>query len=177
MLVREQIKAAVEAVLFARSEAISIQEMARIIGISQEDAAIILSELMMEYNERERGVQIVDGSSGFVMCTRPEYHDYVKKANNPLAVKLSQAALETLAIIAYRQPVTRSEIESVRGVKIDRVLNSLLGRGLIEEVGKKDVPGRPGLFATTAEFLKLFGLSSLDDLPQQTEEAEHGQVP
>lgn len=173
MLVREQIKAAVEAVLFSRSEAIMLEDLARVIGIPADDAGGILSELIEEYNESERGVQIVANQSGYVMCTRPQYHDYVKKANNPLAVRLSQAALETLAIIAYRQPVTRTEMEAVRGVKIDRVLHSLLGRGLIEEVGKKDVPGRPGLYATTPEFLRLFGLSSLEDLPQQSEETEN----
>ncbi|MGE5416309.1 MAG: SMC-Scp complex subunit ScpB [Acidobacteriota bacterium] len=177
MLAREQLKAAIEAVLFARSEPISAEEMGRIVGVSTQDARIILNELCMEYNDTVKGIQVNSSREGYAMCTHPDYHEYVKKANPGAAVRLSQAALETLAIIAYRQPLTRPEMEAVRGVKVDRVLNSLLARGLIEELGKKEGPGRPILYGTTPEFLKLFGLTSLEDLPQRLEEAEpHEQV-
>jgi segregation and condensation protein B len=172
MLSRNQIKAAIEAILFARSDAINLKDLAHIVGISVTDADIVLKELILEYNERESGIQIASGPDGYVMCTRPDYYEYVKKAHAPAAVKLSQAAIETLAIIAYRQPVTRAEIEAIRGVKVDRIITSLSNRGLVEETGKKEAPGRPGLYATTTEFLKLFGLTSLDELPRKPEEAK-----
>lgn len=170
MLVREALKGAVEAILFARAEAISVEEITRITGVSREDAGVILTELALEYNERKSGIEIVSSEAGFAMCTRPEYHEYVKKASAPLVARLSQAALETLAIIAYRQPVTRAEVESVRGVKADRALQSLQKRGLIQEVGKKATPGKPMMYGTTGEFLKLFGLTSLQELPVALEE-------
>lgn len=176
MLVREALKGAIEAILFVRAEAVSVEEIVRITEVSREDAAIILTELALEYNERKSGIMIVSSEAGFVMCTRPEYHEYIKKANPPLDTRLSQAALETLAIIAYRQPVTRAEIESVRGVRADRALQSLQKRGLIQEVGKKDVPGKPMMYGTTEEFLKLFGLASLQDLPSVLEEDGNDQV-
>lgn len=173
MLVREELKGAIEAILFARAEAIHVEEIARITGVSREDAQIIMTELAQEYNERKSGIEIVSSETGFVMCTRPEYHEYVKEASSPQVTRLSQAALETLAIIAYRQPITRAEVEAVRGVRADRALQSLQKRGLIEEVGKKSVPGRPVMYGTTGEFLKLFGLTSLQDLPPALEEEVH----
>lgn len=172
MLAREHMKAAAEAVLFARSEPVTTEEMAVILGVSEEDAGIILEELLEEYNGSIRGIKLGCGQEGYFMCTNPEYHEYVKRANPGPSVKLSQAALETLAIIAYRQPLTRAEIEHIRGVKTERVIASLLSRGLIEEVGKKDAPGRPILYGTTHEFLKLFGLTSLDELPRDLVEIE-----
>lgn len=171
MLVRKELRAAMEAILFAHSEPITLEEIAQILEVSEEDTMIVMGDLTEEYNEPGRGIQIVENAQGFVMCTRAEFHEYIKRANRPSAARLSQAALETLAIIAYRQPMTRPEIETLRGVKSERVLNSLLARGLIAECGKKDAPGRPLLYATTSEFLKLFGLTGLDDLPRDLEEA------
>ncbi|MGE5371443.1 MAG: SMC-Scp complex subunit ScpB [Solirubrobacterales bacterium] len=170
MLARQEMKSALEAILFARSEAITPEEMARALEGERSDVEELLQELMLEYNADARGVQIIENAGGYVLCTRPEYHEIIRRANRPTAVRLSQAALETLAIIAYRQPVTRAEIESHRGVKTDRVLHTLLGRGLIEEVGRKDGPGRPSMFATTSEFLKLFGLTHLAELPREPKE-------
>jgi segregation and condensation protein B len=174
MLVREDLKGAIEAILFARAEATPVEEIARITGVSREDALTILTELALEYNERKSGIEIVSSEAGFAMCTRPEYHEYVKEASLPQVARLSQAALETLAIIAYRQPVTRAEVEAVRGVRADRALQSLQKRGLIQEVGKKSAPGRPVMYGTTGEFLKLFGLTSLQDLPPAVEEEANG---
>jgi segregation and condensation protein B len=103
------------------------------------------------------------------MCTRPSYHEFVRKANQPLIARLSQAALETLAIIAYQQPITRPEIEAVRGVRVDRALQSLVKRGLIADVGRREIVGRPLMYGTTNDFLKLFGLGSLEELPRNEE--------
>ncbi|MGE5398361.1 MAG: SMC-Scp complex subunit ScpB [Chitinophagales bacterium] len=172
MLVREQLRAAVEAIMFSRSEPIKAEELAKITEASLYDVETVMAELSEEYNNKERGIRISSGQAGYSMCTDPGYYEYVRRANKPLAVKLSQAAIETLAVIAYRQPITRAEIEAIRGVKADRILQSLLVRELIQEVGKKDVPGRPLMYGTTAEFLKLFGLASLDELPHEPGEAQ-----
>ncbi|NLV15900.1 MAG: SMC-Scp complex subunit ScpB [Syntrophomonadaceae bacterium] len=169
MLVRDELKGAIEAILFVRHEPVKVKEIARITGASSEDVLVLLTELTKEYNEKKSGIQIINSSEGYAMCTRPFYHEYVRQANQPLVTKLSQAALETLAIIAYRQPLTRPEMEAVRGVRVDRVLQSLLKRGLIREVGQKAVPGRPMMYGTTHEFLKLFGLASLEELPRSQE--------
>lgn len=174
MLVREELKGAIEAILFARGEAVLIEDIVRVTGVSREDALTILTELTLEYNEKKSGISIVSSDEGFAMCTRPEYHEYVKEAGAPQVVRLSQGVLETLAIIAYRQPVTRAEVEAVRGVRADRALQSLQKRGLIQEVGKKHAPGRPVMYGTTGEFLKLFGLASLQDLPAAAEEETDG---
>ena len=176
MLAREEIKGAVEAILFACVEPIDPGSIAKAVGISYQDAKLILEELRLEYNEGTRGIKIALSESGYSMCTREEYHEYIRKVNKPAAVRLSQAALETLAIIAYCQPVTRAEIEAIRGVRVDKVLNSLIGRGLVAEVGRKDVPGRPSMYGTTAEFLKLFGLTSLAQLPEITEGNEDVEI-
>ena len=120
---------------------------------------------MEEYNIPIRGLQIVMLDKGYLICTRPEYGDILAKMGKTTPRRLSTAAMETLAIIAYRQPVTRSEIENIRGVKSERVIASLLEKGLIEERGFKAVPGKPILYGTGSEFLRMFGLSSLQDLP------------
>ncbi|NLW45125.1 MAG: SMC-Scp complex subunit ScpB [Syntrophomonadaceae bacterium] len=170
MLIREELKAVIEAILFVRAEAVSVEEIARITGAAREDILTLLTELALEYNERKSGIEIVSGDGGFLMCTRPEYHEYVRESGAVQAARLSQGVLETLAIIAYRQPITRAEVEAIRGVRADRALQSLQKRGLIKEVGRKDAPGRPVMYGTTEEFLKLFGLTSLQDLPAVLEE-------
>jgi len=174
MLVRKELKGAIEAILFARAEAVPVEDIMRVTGVSQEDVLTILTELTLEYNEKKSGISIVSSEAGWAMCTRPEYHEFVKEAGAPQAARLSQGALETLAIIAYRQPVTRAEVEAVRGVRADRALQSLHKRGLIQEIGKKQAPGRPVMYGTTGEFLKLFGLTSLEDLPAALEEETDG---
>ncbi|NLB19121.1 MAG: SMC-Scp complex subunit ScpB [Syntrophomonadaceae bacterium] len=176
MLVRDELKGAIEAILFVRSEPIKVKEIAKITGASPEDILVLLTELTNDYNEKKSGMQIVTSTEGYAICTRPFYHEYVRQANQPLVAKLSQAALETLAIIAYRQPLTRPEMEAVRGVRVDRVLQSLLKRGLIQEVGHKAAPGRPMMYGTTHEFLKTFGLASLEELPQSQELSGDEQV-
>ncbi|NLU50844.1 MAG: SMC-Scp complex subunit ScpB [Syntrophomonadaceae bacterium] len=171
MLARDEIKAAIEAMLFASGEPLPLEEIARVVGIPVEDTNGILNELVLEYNKSGHGIQVVEAAAGYSLCTKDTYYQFVKAVRRRPAKKLSQAALETLAIIAYQQPVTRAEIEAIRGVRAERMLNSLLARGLIAEAGRKEVPGRPVLYVTTPEFLKLFGMTGLTDLPREDKEA------
>lgn len=165
MLMRDEIKAAIEALLFASSEQISEEELTEIIGIDLSDLREIMQELIAEYCQPQRGIQILMLEGGFIMGTKPEYAQVVGRLLKPSGRRLSPAALETLAIIAYRQPLSKAEIEQIRGVKTDRVIATLMDKGIIKEMGKKAVPGKPILYGTTHEFLRIFGLSSLDELP------------
>lgn len=165
MMMRNEIKAAIEAILFVRSEQVPADELVEILGIPLLDLYEIMRELIAEYNEAGRGIQIVAVENSYMMCSSPAYSDILSRMNKTVERRLSPAAMETIAIIAYKQPITRAELESIRGVKSDRIINNLLERGLIEESGYKKVVGKPVLYKTTDEFLKLFGLSSLDDLP------------
>lgn len=165
MLMREEIKAAIEAVLFVRGEHVTLDELVDILEVPLVNLKEIIEELIGEYNKPKRGIQIVVADKGYLMCTRPDYTDILARMGKTSHKRLSTASVETLAIVAYRQPVTRSEIESIRGVKSERILATLLEKGLIEEAGYKPVPGKPILYITGSEFLRVFGLSSLKDLP------------
>lgn len=170
MLMRNEVKAAAEAVLFTRAEPIPLEELVDILDVGLLDLKPIMQELVFEYNQEKHGVQIVEVQGAYLMCTRPEYSGLLSGLRDPVRRRLSPAALETLAIIAYQQPVTRAEIENIRGVKVDRIMAALLEKNLIEEAGQKDVAGKPMLYRTTLEFLKIFGLTSLQDLPVVEEE-------
>lgn len=170
MLMRDEIKAAVEAILFVRGEAVGIDELVEILDVPLLDLNVIMHELLLEYNEKKRGIQVVMENHSYLMCTRVEYSDILARMDTTVQRRLSPAAMETLALIAYQQPVTRVEIENIRGVKSERVLSSLLEKGLICEAGHKATLGKPILYATTQEFLHLFGLASLKDLPSMKEE-------
>lgn len=165
MLMGEEIKAAVEALLFIRGEIVTADELVEILDIPLLDLKLIMQELILEYNQHNRGIQIVPVDQGYLMCTRPEYADILSRSKKVVHRRLSQAALETLAVIAYQQPITRAEIERVRGVKVDKVINNLLEKGLIEERGYKEAVGKPVIYGTSPEFLRVFGLTSLKDLP------------
>ncbi len=167
MLARAALRAMVEALLFASTRPLSVSDLAKVTGLSPGEIEIILQELVFEYNKEEHGIQIVESGPGYAMCTKPAYFEYIKRLSGSTAKRLSQAALETLAIIAYRQPVTRAEIEAIRGVKSEKVISSLLEQGLIAEAGRKDAPGRPVVYVTTHEFMRLFGLTSLEELPDK----------
>jgi segregation and condensation protein B len=159
-------KAVVEALVFASSEPVSVKELSVIIELNEETVGRLLEELAQEYNGLDRGIQIIEVAGGYQFVTKPEYVGYLEKLKKvPRQAPLSQAALETLAIIAYRQPITRAEIETIRGVRVDSSLSTLLERGLIEEIGRKEGPGRPILYGSTKGFLKYFGLKDLDELP------------
>ncbi len=158
-------KAILEAILLASPEPLSIKRIADVIGLDEKDAGILMDDLRKEYQQPGRGLYVQEMAGGYVLTTRPEYAEYVEKLLQPRGKGLSHAGLETLAIIAYRQPITKAEIEGVRGVKVDRSIETLLERRLIKEVGRKDGPGRPMLYGTTKEFLQYFGLGDLSDLP------------
>lgn len=172
MLMRDDIKAAIEALLFASGERIETAELLEILQIAESDFKEIMLELMLDYHQEKRGLQIISLEGGYIMATKPEYADLLSKLVKPARLRLSPAALETLAIIAYQQPVTRAEIEQIRGVKVERILSNLLEKGIIKEDGHKAVLGKPLLYRTSFEFLKIFGLSSLEELPALETEIE-----
>lgn len=165
LLFSDHHKAVLECLLFVAPEPLNLETLMEVVGLNKEDLEIILEELVNECKSPARGIQLVKLAGGFQFVTKSELAPYIEKLYKPHASLLSQAALETLSIIAYRQPVTRAEIEQVRGVKVEGVLASLLDKKLVREVGRKEGPGRPILYGTTKEFLMYFGLNSLDDLP------------
>ncbi|GAB3791667.1 SMC-Scp complex subunit ScpB [Virgibacillus kimchii] len=168
------LKAVTEGLLFASGdEGITVKQLSNILEITETTVEHVLEELQFDYESTERGMMIIQSKQIFQLTTKPEHTPYYKKLlETPQTTRLSQAALETLAIIAYRQPITRTEIEEIRGVKSDRPVQTLLTRLLIEEAGRKDGPGRPVLFVTSKEFLTYFGLTSLDELPPLPEDID-----
>ncbi len=169
-----QQKAILEGLLFVSGdEGITIQQISKILDVNQSMVTKLMAELISDYEELDRGIMIMQSNEVFHLTTKPEHSTYYKKfLQTPQSSRMSQAALETLAIIAYNQPITRAEIEDIRGVKSDRPVQTLLSRSLIEEVGRKDTVGRPILFATSKEFLTYFGLSSLRELPPLPEDMD-----
>ncbi|CEK19237.1 condensin subunit ScpB [Chthonomonas calidirosea] len=159
------LEAALECLLFVSGEPLTVQELARATGEEPLRVEEALRSLQAALVERHSGLQLLRIAGGWQLATRPEYAEFVGRLLTPRANKLSRAALETLAIIAYRQPITGPEIEAIRGVSSDGVLKTLLERRLIAEAGKKASPGRPTLYVTTPEFLHYFGIASLEELP------------
>ena len=172
MLMQDEIKACVEAILFVRAERVGLDELVELLDVPLLDLKVILDDMLLEYNKNSRGIQIVATEGGYLMCTRPEYAGVLARIDKPVRRRLSSSAMETLAIIAYQQPVTRAEIEKIRGVRSDKMISTLLEKGLIEEAGYKDTIGRPLTYKTTIEFLRLFGLTTLKELPQLVEVTE-----
>lgn len=166
-----QLRRSIEALLFVASEALPIKELAKLTRAQESDVATILQQIEGEY--ADRGIVLREVAGGYRFATAPVARDVVEAYLLPPRSYLSTPALETLAIVAYLQPVTKSEIESIRGVASDSVVSTLLDRTFIAEAGRKDVVGRPLLYKTTPEFLEAFGLRSLDDLPPM--ELEKGQ--
>ncbi len=160
------LKYAIEGILFAAGEPVKAAKLAVVLDVSIEEVKTAVEELKGEYNTDKRGFNIIDIMEGYQICSRPEYYTYIQEIlgeqrNQPL----SNAAMEALAIIAYKQPITRAQIEAVRGVNSDGCVNRLYERGLIEEAGRLDAPGRPILYVTTPTFLRCFGLKSPEELP------------
>ena len=162
-------KAIVEALIFASPDPISPKRIAELTGLAPSTAESLVKDIQEKYKRDKSGIQVVFVAGGYEMTTRPEVAEYVAKLNVGVRQGLSRPALETLAIIAYKQPITRPELESIRGVRVDSVLNTLLERRLIRVSGRKKAPGRPALYSTTPVFLQWFGLSSMDDLPPLTD--------
>jgi segregation and condensation protein B len=159
-------KSILEALLFLSGEVVSISSLKDIVGLSDADIKNHMSELMAEYRERNSGLLIVEIANGYQMVTNPDYAEWVRKFRNThTSSKLSMPALETLAIIAYKQPIIKAEIEQIRGVNADSAIRTLSEKRLIKIMGRKEAPGRPFLYGTTREFLQYFGLKDLTELP------------
>lgn len=167
----KEIKAIIEAILFASPEPLSLERMGEVLeGVNPENISTALGELDREYREPGRGFHMIRIAEGYQLATKLEYAHWIKKLNIVKKhSRLSLPALETLAIIAYKQPVTKPEIEEIRGVNVDGVIKTLLERGLIRIIGKKEIAGRPAMYGTTKEFLRHFGLNDLSELPEPDE--------
>ncbi len=161
------LKGIVEGLLFASGdEGITVKQLANVLEVTNDKVLHLIEELKFDYEDNHRGITIIQSNEVYHLTTKPEHNEYYKKMmDNPRATRMSQATLETLAIIAYKQPITRVEIEEIRGVNSDYAVQTLVARSLIESVGRKESIGRPVLFGTTTDFLVYFGLSSLEDLP------------
>ncbi|MDD2959859.1 MAG: SMC-Scp complex subunit ScpB [Lachnospiraceae bacterium] len=162
----KKIQAAIEAILFTMGDSVEAEKIAKALELDTPTAESILHTMMDKYQSENRGIQIIELDHSYQLCTKKEYYEYlIRIAKQPQKVNLTDVLLETLSIIAYKQPVTRVEIEKIRGVKCDHAVNKLIEYNLIKELGRLDAPGRPLLFGTTEEFLRHFGVQSLDELP------------
>lgn len=164
---RQEAKAILEAILFTMGEAVEVERLASVIEEDKKTTKEILLEMKEEYENRQGGMTLLELDDSFQMCTRAEMYEYlIKIAKTPRKYVLTETLLETLSIVAYKQPITRAEIEKIRGVSCDHAVNRLVEFGLIKEVGRMDAPGRPLLFGTTEEFLRSFGVRSIEELPE-----------
>lgn len=163
----EKIKGIIESILFAAGRVVTINEFISILEINKDDVVNIIENMRQEFEGQNRGIEIIKVNDGYGMCTKKEYYEYIypifDKRSKP---NLSNAALESLAIIAYNPGITRAEIEMIRGVNSDATIYKLLEYNLIEDAGKLDAPGKPTTYRTTENFLKMFGYSNLEDLPE-----------
>ncbi|MBR2707641.1 MAG: SMC-Scp complex subunit ScpB [Mogibacterium sp.] len=173
MYSNKTMKSALETMMFMWGEPLEVKDAAEVLEADKNVIRGLFGELQAEYEQEGRGIRIREVDDAFGFVTLPENEIFLKKLCTPVRVRrLSQAALEVLAIIAYRQPVTRSEIDSIRGIKSERVIDGLIDKGLVEVSGRSEGIGRPLIYATTKEFLKKFGFSSLKDLPEVPEYEE-----
>ena len=170
MYSKKTMKSALESMMFMWGEPLEVKDAAQILEADKAEVRELFKELQTEYETEGRGIRIREVDDAFGFVTHIENEIFIKKLCTPVRVKrLSQAALEVLAIIAYRQPVSRGEIDSIRGIKSERVIDGLIEKGLVEIIGRSDGVGRPLIYATTKEFLKKFGFTSLKDLPDVAE--------
>ena len=172
----ENIKAVIEALIFASDAPLALEKICIILSdIEKTEIKEAFEKLVLEYNERQGGIYLQEVAGGFQFRTRPELGPWVKKLRSTKPHSLSPAAMETLAIVAYKQPIVKSEIESIRGVDVGAPLKGLLDKKLIRIVGRKDVPGKPIIYGTTRKFLEVFNLKDLMDLPNLRELKELNQ--
>lgn len=172
-----ELKAAFEALLFVSHDPLSLEKLALVLeGVPKSALKSAMQNLQAEYEASGRGLQILEVAGGYVMVTRPDQSRYIKRLTNKTkpAAKVSRSALEALAIVSYKQPITRADIEKIRGVETSGVLRTLLDQKLIRIVGRQDIPGRPILYGTGKQFLQRFGLRDLRDLPPLKELKELG---
>lgn len=161
----EYIKKILEAILFAAGRVVTIEELMLTLEISKNDLETVIRNMQEEY--KDRGIDLIKVDNGYQLCSKKEYYEYIYPIiDKRVKPKLSRASLEVLAIIAYNTQITRAEIEAIRGVNSDASLYKLLEYGLIDEAGKIDAPGKPMSYKTTDEFLRMFGYTSLEDLPE-----------
>ena len=159
-------EAIIEAILFTMGESVELEKIAEAIELDKKKTKAILEQMMEHYKDSSIGLQIMELDGAYQMCSKPEMYEYlIKIAKQPKRRVLTDVLLETLSIIAYKQPVTKAEIEKIRGVSCDHAINKLIEYSLVCELGRLDAPGRPILFGTTEEFLRSFGVNSLDNLP------------
>ncbi len=168
---KEELKNIVESLLFAYAEPISLKELNLALNnnYSSEEIECVINSLINEYRQNKRGIQIIKLENKYQMCTNKEYSSYIKNLLEPKRKKtLSQATLETLVIIAYKQPITKIEIENIRGVKCDKTIQTLLENNIIKEAGRLNKIGKPIIYKTTDEFLRILGIESLKELPSMS---------
>ena len=170
----KKLEAAIEAILFTMGDSVELEKIASAIEQDKETTRKLIRNMMAKYDDEDRGIRILELENSFQLCTKQEMYEYlIRVAKQPKRYVLTDVLLETLSIIAYKQPVTKIEIEKIRGVKSDHAVNKLVEYNLVKEVGRLDAPGRPLLFGTTEEFLRRFRVQSLDDLPSfDTEKLE-----
>lgn len=166
----EHLKGNIEAVLFAAGQPVSEVQLAEMLSVEKEHIRILLAQMKSEMEDARRGLTILEVAGGYQLCTKAEFAETVARLAEVQPNRLSKAALETLSVIAFKQPITRAEIEEIRGVQVDRVLQNLIDKELIKELGRKEVIGRPILYGTTEVFLNCFGMDSLSDLPPLPDE-------
>jgi len=169
------LRAAIEAILFAAGDAVEAGRLAEVLELDRREMTDILRRAALRYEEEDRGIRLVELDGSWQLCTKTEhYEELIRLVKQPKKHALTEVLLETLSIVAYKQPVTKLEIEKIRGVKSDHAVNKLIEYGLIEETGRLDAPGRPILLGTTEEFLRSFGVSSVSELPQASPEELEG---
>lgn len=167
----EKLQSIIEAILFTMGESVELSKIAEVIEHDEGTTKKMIHNMMDRYDMEDRGIRIIELEGSYQMCTKREMYEYlIKIAKQPKRYVLTDVLLETLSIIAYKQPVTKLEIEKIRGVKTDHAVNKLVEYGLIEETGRMDAPGRPLLFGTSEEFLRRFSVQSLDELPTINQE-------
>lgn len=170
---KKEMEGVIEALLFTMGEAVELSRIAKVLEAQESEVRELIGEMQRKMKRAERGVQIIELDGSYQMCTKPSLYDQlIKLVHIPKKQALTDVLLETLSIIAYKQPVTKQEIEAIRGVKSDHAVNKLVEYDLACEVGRMDAPGRPILFGTTEEFLRCFGVKSLTDLPAVNPELE-----
>lgn len=163
----KEAEAAIEAILFAMGDSVELEKIAKAIDQDTATTRKIIEGMMDHYRAKNRGIQIVELDGAFQLCTKSSLYEYlIRVAKQPKKITLSDVVMETLSIIAYKQPITKQEIDKIRGVKSDHAVNKLVEYNLVQELGRLDAPGRPIVFGTTEEFLRNFGVDSTDNLPE-----------
>jgi segregation and condensation protein B len=174
---KREIKSIIEGLLFTWGDPLELKDLSSVLDLDIKELEVIMKELIDDFDYNRRGLRIIKFNSLYQIGTRPEHYEWIKKLNNKKNTKnLSNASLETLSIIAYKQPIIKSDIENIRGVRSDRAIDTLIDKNLVTELGRLERTGRPILYGTTEEFLKYFGLESISELPQIEEPNDESSI-